>query len=60
MATDGLLRLENEVLEAMISVRYALDFGERPRQRHLDIIRRNSSQFADLAEKLQLEQEDEE
>jgi hypothetical protein len=50
--TESLLRLENEVVDAMMSVRYALDAQEAPRAAHLDIIRTNSLAFARLAERI--------
>jgi hypothetical protein len=58
--TSGLLRLEDSILEAMMTVRYALDAFEKPKARHLDIIRKNSAAFAELAEKIRAEQEKEE
>lgn len=59
-STDGLLRLENEIVDAMMSIRYALDAGEKPKARHLDIIRTNSLYFARLAERINKQQEQEE
>jgi hypothetical protein len=58
--TTGLLRLEDSILEAMMTVRYALDAFEKPKARHLDIIRKNSVLFAELAEKIRAQQEKEE
>jgi hypothetical protein len=50
--TEGLLRWENEVVDAMMSVRYALDAQEAPKAAHLDIIRTNSLAFCRLAERI--------
>jgi len=59
-STAVLLRLENEILDAMISIRYALDAGEKPKAQHLDIIRTNSLYFARLAERIYEQQQKEE
>lgn len=62
MATDtnGLLRLEDQVLAAMMNVRYALDAWEKPKAVDLSIIRKTSAAFAELAEKVRAEQEKQE
>lgn len=47
--SEGLLRWESEVLNAMIGVRYSLVDFQKPRQRDIDTIRAAAEAFIQLA-----------
>lgn len=58
MVTDDLLRLENEVLDAMIRVRYSFDDPTgKLDPRLLDRIRKRAELFAAAAEKLEAQRD---